>query len=137
MSYGDEAVGFLAHTLADPDEQLWVRRHVPATLAHIPTRRSMSALVLAADSPDGFVRYKSISAMAALRRDHPALSVPDEAIDRLVMHETARYYKYLTLLHNLVRSDPGARQSLLVGALNDKLARTLDRAGDFRCGGRW
>ena len=127
VSYGDDAVGFLAHTLADPDEQLWVRRHVPATLAHIPTQRSMNALVEAADSPDGFLRYKSISAISTLRRDHAELSVPGQAIERLLMHETARYYKYLTLHFNLVGSDPVAEQSLLVGALNDKLGRTLDR----------
>jgi ATP/ADP translocase/CRP-like cAMP-binding protein/HEAT repeat protein len=127
VSYGDEAVGFLALTLSDPNEQLWVRRHVPATLARIPTQQAMDALVAAADAPDGFLRFKIVSAIETLRRDHPALAFPMEAAERMIVRETARYYTYLTLRDNLVRHDPAAERSLLVTALSDKLARTLDR----------
>lgn len=127
VSYGEDAIGFLAHTMADPDERTWVRRHVPATLARIPVQQAMDALVAAADSADGFMRFKVVSAIGTLRRDHPELTFPTAAVERMVVLETNRYYTYLTLRHNLVTHEETAESSLLVGALTDKLTRTLDR----------
>ncbi len=127
VSYGDDAIDFLAHTMSDPDEQPWVRRHVPATLARIPTQRAMDALVAAADSDDGFMRYKIITAIETLSRSNAALTFSTPAVEHMIVRETSRYYMYLTLRFNVVRHDPKAERSLLVGALTDKLDRTLDR----------
>ena len=33
VSYGEPVVDALAHFMRDPDEDIWVRRHIPATLA--------------------------------------------------------------------------------------------------------
>jgi AAA family ATP:ADP antiporter len=127
VSYGEDVIAFLAHVMADPEEHLWIRRHVPATLARIPTQRSMDALVAAAGTTDGFLRFKIISAIESLRRDHPGLTFPASAVEHMVVRETSRYYTYLTLRHNIVTYDPTAEGSLLVAALDDKLTRTLDR----------
>jgi AAA family ATP:ADP antiporter len=127
VSYGSALVPVLAHFMSESDEQPWVRRHVPATLARIPTQASMDALMAALDDPDGFLRYKVILAIETLRRGHPGLQFSQAAIEARVVKETSRYYSALSLRYNLVEHDPEAEGSLLARALEDKLARTLDR----------
>ena len=127
VSYGDEVLDALAYFLMDRDENVWVRRHIPATLALIPTQRSMDVLLDALDEPDGFLRYKVVTAIEKLRHDHPELVMTHRPIEGLVLNECSRYCRYLTLRYNLVQRDARASRSLLVRALEDKLARALDR----------
>jgi CRP-like cAMP-binding protein/HEAT repeat protein len=127
ISYGEGVIPLLEHVLTDREEQAWVRRHVPATLALLPTQRSMAALVAALDDPDGFLRYKIIEAIEALRRGHPELVLAPGVAEALVVKESARYYTYLTLQYHLVAEAAASRTCLLARALDDKLTRTLDR----------
>ncbi len=127
VSYGEDVLGPLVHFLQDRDEQRWVRRHIPATLARIPARASMDALLGALDEPDGFLRYKVIDAIERAASRSSGARVP-RAADRSARPQgEARYYTYLTLRYNIVTRDAGASRSLLVRALDDKLERTLDR----------
>jgi len=127
VGYGAAIVDVLAYVMRDPHEQPWVRRHVPATLARMPTQASMDALVATLDDPDGFLRYKVILAIEALRQGHPELRFAQAAVESRVIKETSRYYSYLTLRFNLLEREAGADETLLVRALDDKLARVLDR----------
>ena len=76
IRYGEPVVDVLGHFMRDPDEDLWVRRHIPATLAQLPSQKSVDVLVGALDERDGFLRYKAIAALERLRREHPELAVP-------------------------------------------------------------
>jgi ATP/ADP translocase/HEAT repeat protein/CRP-like cAMP-binding protein len=127
VGYGEPIIDALAHALHDQREHVWIRRHIPATLAELGTQRSMDALVATLDDPDGFLRYKAIVAIEKIRRDHPALSCPRSVLESQVMRESSRYYNGLTLQHNLLRHAPDAADSLLARALQDKLRRTIDR----------
>ncbi len=127
VGYGETIVGALAHALRDQREHVWIRRHIPATLAQLGTQRSMDALVASLDDPDGFLRYKAIAAIEKLRRDHPAIACPRQVVESHVVRETSRYYNGLTLQQNLLRHAPDAEDSLLARALHDKLHRTIDR----------
>ena len=127
VGYGDDVLDALAYFLMDRDEHVWVRRHIPATLALIPTQRSMDVLLDALDEPDGFLRYKVVTAIEKLRRDRPDLVLTRNPIEALVLKECSRYCRYLTLRYNLVQHDAQATRSLLVRALEDKLERALDR----------
>jgi ATP:ADP antiporter, AAA family len=127
VGYGETIIGALAHALRDQREHVWIRRHIPATLAELGTQRSMDALVAALDDPDGFLRYKAIAAIEKIRRDHPAISCPRPVLESQVVRESSRYYNGLTLQHNLLRHAPDADASLLARALQDKLHRTIDR----------
>jgi len=91
VGYGDVAVGALAHALGDRREDLWIRRHVPATLALIPAQTAMDALIRALEDPDRFARFKSIMAIEQLHRHHRALTFPAAVIERLVLQEASRY----------------------------------------------
>jgi ATP:ADP antiporter, AAA family len=127
VSYGDEVLDALDYFMRDRDENVWVRRHIPATLALIPTQRSMNILLGGLSEPDGFLRYKVIAAIAKLRQDHPDLVFEREVMEALVLKEASRYYESLTLRFNMVQRDPEAPNSLLVRALDDKLERAFDR----------
>jgi AAA family ATP:ADP antiporter len=127
VGYGETIIDALAYALRDQREHVWIRRHIPATLAELGTQRSMDALVAALDDPDGFLRYKAITAIEKIRRDHPAISCPRAVLEAQVVRESSRYYNGLTLQHNLLRHAPEAVDSLLARALQDKLHRTIDR----------
>lgn len=127
VGYGEEVVPTLAHLLHDPDEDPWVRRHVPATLAMVPTQASLDALVATLSDADGFLRFKVIEAIDTLRRARPSLTFDANAIEPLVLKECNRFCNYLTLRHNVVTVSAGDSQTLLARTLTDKLNRTLDR----------
>jgi AAA family ATP:ADP antiporter len=127
VSYGDSAIEALAYFLTDRRENLWVRRHIPATLVRLPTQRSMDVLLDSLRDPDGFLRFKVVVALETLNREHSTLVLRYEIIEQRVFVESSQYYNYLTLRYNIVRQDPNTEQSLLVRTLGDKLSRTLDR----------
>src|SRR4029079_5574671 len=81
VSYGEPVVDVLAHFLRDPDEDIWVRRHIPTSLAQIPSQKSVDVLVAALAEPDGFLRYKVIAALDRLRRTDAPLSFPREILE--------------------------------------------------------
>jgi ATP:ADP antiporter, AAA family len=127
VGFGEGIVDTLAFFLGDANEDIWVRRHIPTTLAHIPTQRSVDVLLTALDDPDGFLRYKALSALGRLKREHPELTIPSEPVEALVAKETNRYFSYLGLHYNVVVNDPVAADTLLARALREKLKRTVDR----------
>ena len=127
VSHGKDVLDSLAYFLQDPDENVWVRRHIPATLALVPTQQSMDVLLGALDDPDGFLRYKVVAAIEKLRRDHPELFITRGSVEALVLKESSRYCNYLTLRYNVMSQDAQAHRSLLARALEEKLDRTIDR----------
>ncbi len=127
VGYGEAVVDALAYFLRDRDEDPWVRRHVPGTLALIPCERSVTALVEALDEPDGFLRYKALTALDRIRRSHPALTVPPDTVERFIRTETTRAFGALTLHANLFVTGGLERTCLLARALEEKHRRALDR----------
>ena len=127
VGYGEEVLDLLGSLLRDQREHVWVRRHLPATIAATPTQRALDVLMEALADPDGFLRYKVLEAIEQMRRSHPNLTMSRSALEGQVFKETARYYNALTLGFNLSAHITETRQPLVVSALNDKLVRTLDR----------
>jgi ATP:ADP antiporter, AAA family len=127
VGYGEGIVETLAFFMRDEEEDVWVRRHIPSTLALIPTQQSVDVLLSALDAPDGYLRYKALRALGRMKREHPELSIPTAPIEGLVVKETSRYFSYLGLHYNVVVRDPVAKDTLLARALREKLARTVDR----------
>jgi CRP-like cAMP-binding protein/HEAT repeat protein len=126
VSYGEPVVDVLAHFMRDPDEDIWVRRHIPTTLAQIPSQKSVDVLVAALEEPDGFMRYKVIAALERLRRTDLPLSFSRERLEALTLREGSRYFNYLSLHYNLF----GRKQitsELLSKTLLQKMDRTRDR----------
>ena len=125
VGYGAAAVDALAHALADPREDQWVRRHIPATLALIPVQAAMDALIRALADPDRFLRFKVIAAIEKLHRQHRSLAFPADVIERSVLREASRYCSHLCAVHDL-RRDARTHGTLLVRALDEHLDHAVD-----------
>jgi AAA family ATP:ADP antiporter len=127
IGYGEPVVAPLAYFMRDRDEDKWVRRHVPSTLASLPFPSSVEALLAALDENDGFVRFKAVAALDRLRRSHPDLAIDRDVITRHVNIEAARAFNAMTLHHNLFVAGDLERNSLLARALAEKQTRALNR----------
>jgi AAA family ATP:ADP antiporter len=127
VSYGENAIPALTYFLRDEEEDPWVRRHIPGTLGRIPSLASVEALIEALESDDGFLRYKAMLALEKIRRESPDLAIPFAPIEKLLLKETARYYRYLGASYNLFDKGGLPRDSILAQTLTEKLSRALDR----------
>ena len=127
VAYGEPVVEFLGYALGDLDEDVWVRRHVPATLARIPVQQSMDLLVAHLDDPDGFLRYKVVAAMNHLHRVGPELAFSNDRVEAVVLTETRRFFTHITLRQALVDAEPVYSDTLLSRVLGEKTARAVDR----------
>jgi AAA family ATP:ADP antiporter len=127
IGYGEPVIDVLAHFMRDPDEDIWVRRHIPGTIAQIPSQKAVDVLVGALKESDGFLRYKTVSALERLRREEARLTFTREPIEALIESEGLRYFNYLSLANNLFGKKALETDSLLADALEQKMARTKDR----------
>ena len=140
VSYGEPVIDVLAHFMRDQDEDVWVRRHIPATLAQIPSQNAVDVLVGALEEEDGFLRYKAIAALAKLRREHAELKFPPDPVEALALRQGRTYFEYLSLHYNLFGDRQPARasanlparvrlpaDSLLARALEEKMDRMMNR----------
>lgn len=127
VGYGPPVIDILRYFLADPEEDIWVRRHIPATLARIPCQESMDILIDEVDSDDAFLRFKVVAAIEKLRREHPTLTFRTDKLERRVVRESRSYFNRLSLHHNLFNRTHLPADSLLAAALQEKMSRTVDR----------
>ena len=127
IGYGQPVLETLAHFLHDPDEDIWVRRQVPATIAHVPSQRAMDILVSALADDDGFLRFTVISALGKLNHEHPEFAFDRVPVEKLVLREALRFYNYSSLHHNLFVCAGLSAEALLARSLGEKIARSKDR----------
>ncbi len=123
---GQAVLGILGHFLHDPDEDVWIRRHIPATIALIPCQKSVDILIDALQEQDSFLRFKVIAALEKLRRTRHELIFPQEPVEALTYKEAGCYVRYLELYAALFSSE-GPDDSLLARALSEKMGRAMDR----------
>jgi CRP-like cAMP-binding protein/HEAT repeat protein len=127
VGYGEAVVAPLAYFMRDQEEDVWIRRHVPSSLALLPFPASVEALTAALDDRDGFLRYKATMGLDRLRRDHPSITIDAAIVTRHVTAEAARAFNALTLHYNLFVAGGLDANSLLSRALNEKYARAMNR----------
>ncbi len=127
VGFGEPVLPILAHFLRDPEEDLWIRRHIPATIARIPCQKAMDILVEALDERDGFLRYQAIAAMERIHRIKPEVSFNRQRIEARIHEESMRYTQYRGLYRILFELHRYSKESLLARALLEKTKRGLDR----------
>jgi ATP:ADP antiporter, AAA family len=127
VGYGEAVIPPLAYFMRDAEEDIWIRRHVPSTLALLPFAASVEALTAALDDNDGFLRFKATMALDEIRRERPELVVDPKVVSRHINAEAARAFNALTLYHNLFVAGGLDQQSLLARTLTEKHARALNR----------
>jgi ATP/ADP translocase/HEAT repeat protein len=127
VGYGEPIVDVLGHFLRDTDEDPWVRRHIPATLARIPSQRSADLLAVALDDEDGFLRFKALSALEAVVRERPDLAIERSRLEAQTTRQAMLFFQYFSLRDSLRRGDPRADGMLLTRAIDEKIERSKDR----------
>ena len=127
VGYGEEVLPILRHFLRDPAEDIWVRRHIPATIARIPCQQSLDILSDALQEHDGFLRYQVIAAIERIHRLQPQLTFKREPIDDLARKEAERYSEYRSLHRALFWRSNYPDSCLLARALAEKTRRSIDR----------
>ena len=117
VSYGEPVVNALAHFMRDPEEDIWVRRHIPGDAGADPVAGSRSTCSPAAlEETDGFLRYKVIAALDRLRRTDAPLTFPTEKLGRAGAPRRPQFFNYLSLLDNLLRAKAARRCPARQGA---------------------
>ncbi|MBN1566705.1 MAG: HEAT repeat domain-containing protein [Acidobacteria bacterium] len=127
VGFGERVLPILAHFLRDPGEDLWIRRHIPETIARIPCQKAMNILVEALEEKDGFLRFHVISALERIHRIKPELSFDMRRIEALIQGESTRYREYRRLHQILFDLRGYPKDSLLSRAMAEKMKRGLDR----------
>jgi ATP:ADP antiporter, AAA family len=127
VGFGERVLPILGHFLRDPGEDIWIRRHIPATIARIPCQQSMDILVDALDEKDGFLRFHVIAAMERIHRIRPDLSFTRHRIELLIQEESARYTQHCHSYRILFESRIYPRESLVARAASEKMKRSMDR----------
>jgi AAA family ATP:ADP antiporter len=122
VEYGEKIAGALKDYLADPEEDLWLRRAIPDILARIGTQRAADILQreFGRDRPD--LEAELIEAMAKIKSGHPDLIFSDSIIDSGVLRFLKRSYKGLQELTEL---SPGQVKDDLARGLESSLSRFL------------
>jgi AAA family ATP:ADP antiporter len=95
MAQGTAAVEPLLLFMRSPDEQIWVRRAVPKTIALIGAQPAVDALVESLDTADAMLRTKIVEALVYLRTRHPDLRFNRRKISHHLRTEAARYLRVL------------------------------------------
>ena len=127
VGYGEPVVAPLAYFMLDREEDVWVRRHVPSTLALLPFPSSVAALLATLEDADGFLRFKAVSALERIRRTDPEIVIDPKVVTRHLTAEAGRAFSALTLHHNLFVAGGLDSGSLLARSLTEKHNRRLGR----------
>jgi ATP:ADP antiporter, AAA family len=127
VGFGEPVLPILNHFLRDPDEDIWVRRHIPGTISRIPCQKAMDLLVDALDEKDGFLRFQVIAGLERIHRVKPELLFNRSRIESLIQKESTRYTQYRKLHRILFVEKDYPRESLVARAMIEKMRRGMDR----------
>ena len=95
VAIGEGAVQPLRHFMNSDDEQIWVRRAVPKTLALLGVQSAADALEESLDAGDTLLRSKIVEALCYMRGRHRATRFSDRAVRAQVQAEASRYLRCL------------------------------------------
>jgi len=95
VAQGESAVEQLLLFMKSLDEQIWVRRAVPKTIALIGIQSGADALADNIDTSDAMLRSKIIEALVYMRTHNEEISFKRRTIVRQLGREAARYLRLL------------------------------------------
>ena len=94
VAQGEAAMEPLLLFMRSPDEQIWVRRAVPKSIALIGSQAAVDSLIESLDASDAMLRTKIVEALGYLRARQPDLKFNRRKITRRL---SAVSYTHLTL----------------------------------------
>jgi CRP-like cAMP-binding protein len=98
VAQGERAVDPLLLFMKSTDEQIWVRRAVPKTIALIGAQSSADALVENLDADDAMLQNKIVEALVFLRTRYDSISFKRRVIVRHISRIASLYLRQLAHL---------------------------------------
>ncbi len=95
VAYGESAISALVLFMNAEEEQIWVRRNVPMTIARIDSPVAVSSLIDGLQNSDPLIRKKIIEALAFLRTHHPKVRIKSDIVARHIKKDVAEYLRCL------------------------------------------
>ncbi len=95
VAYGETVIPALQHFMNDDQEEIWVRRALPKTVARIGGRAALAALAESLSAPDPFLRRKLIEALVFLRADDSDLDPHRASIEAQLIAECRGHLRAL------------------------------------------
>lgn len=95
VATGEDAVQPLRHFMESDDEQIWVRRAVPKTLALLGVQPAADALEESLNAGDTILRSKMVEALCFMRTRHRGTRFTGRLIRAQVQAEASRYLRCL------------------------------------------
>jgi AAA family ATP:ADP antiporter len=93
VAYGESAINAMILFMRSTDEQIWVRRAVPKTVAILGGSAAAEALVRSLDASDSFLRRKLIEALVYMRSRTPKITIRADIIKRQLRAEAECYLR--------------------------------------------
>jgi AAA family ATP:ADP antiporter len=95
VAHGERAISALVLFMNAEDEQIWVRRAVPMTIAKINSPAAVASLVDGLSSADPLIRRNVIEALAYLRTHHPEIRVRADIVAVEIQRDATVYLRSL------------------------------------------
>lgn len=122
LQYGDKIAGTLKDYLADPKEDVKLRKAIPDILARMKTQRATDLLVRELKKRDSDVQGEVIEALTKIRSQSPFLRFSERDIDSEVFTAVK---KACILVLELFNAQKENKKAVLAAELENILARTL------------
>jgi AAA family ATP:ADP antiporter len=126
VGYGQEVLDVLHYFLCESNEDISVRRQIPATIAHIPCRKAADILMSVLEDADDCLRSEAIIGLERLKRQ-TGLDFGREPVERQLMRECEQQIYHANLYRQCFGDTPSLNSYLLARAVRDKTARGIIR----------
>jgi ATP:ADP antiporter, AAA family len=125
VSFEDSIVGLLRDRLGDPSAPREERREIPAVLAGIGTAAAAQVLLDNVMEGDATLRFKVISALNKLHRDHPETALDFQMLETVLAAEILGHYRTYQIIEAI--SGPDSADDTVIKALMDSVQQELER----------
>ncbi len=125
VTFGDSIIGLLSDRLGDPDVPSEERREIPLVLTGIGTPAAAQVLLENVMEGDTALRFKVISALNKLHRDHPEIPLDFQMIEMVLAAEIIGHYRTYQIMEAV--SSPASTEDDVGVALADSLHQELER----------
>jgi len=105
VNYGESVIPALVYFMNDTEEQLWVRRALPKTVAQIGGKAAADALLGCLDIRDQFMRRKVMEALEWMRSHESGIEFDRDPVAEEIRQEARLYYLALTDLVSTAGTD--------------------------------
>jgi AAA family ATP:ADP antiporter len=123
--FGDRIVGLLRDHLSDSSVPLAVRREIPDVLVRIGSLAAQRALLENLLESDAGLRFRVLSALNKMRRDHPELTMDTQMIETVLAAEIMGHYRSYQILGTLGAAIES--EEPMVKALRDSMSQEVER----------